>query len=272
MARDNEIAPAPSAVLAVDEINEKVEDEKLEISPAGKEEEVAADELKAGREVDPDLRAKLVSQYGRKAEEDGIAPSADITLILEKILTMTEERAMEILLDAVQIHADDPNFPSLTMEKITMLTRGYKAADMEYGDWEFELKTQAAMIYYHSPYPEVRSVTDPYDDPSIPVETIRAYFLGMIFMAGSTALNTFFSPRQPGISLSSLVLQGILAPCGQFLAKVLPDWGFTVFGRRVSLNPGPWTFKEQVFATIMFSIANGAGGTYYTYLVQVSRS
>jgi hypothetical protein len=29
-----------------------------------------------------------------------------------------------------------------------------------------------------------------------------------------------------------------------------PDWGITVWGVRHSLNPGPWNFKEQMFATV----------------------
>jgi hypothetical protein len=42
---------------------------------------------------------------------------------------------------------------------------------------------------------------------------------------------------------------------GRFLAWVLPDWGFTLFGTRHSLNPGPWTSKEQLYATILMSAA-----------------
>ena len=154
------------------------------------------------------------------------------------------------------------------MAKIKLLIEGYKVSDMESSDWSFEIRAEAAIIHYHSPYPEVRSVTSPFDDPDQPCETIRAYVLGMIFMGGATALNTFFSPRQPAISISSNVLQLLLAPCGQFLAKVLPDVGFTIRGKRWSLNPGPWSYKEQMLSTVMFTIASGAGGTYYVYLVQ----
>ena len=154
------------------------------------------------------------------------------------------------------------------MERIKYLVQGAKVADMDVSDWSFESRTEAALIRYHSPYPEVRSVTDPFDDTTIPVETFRSYFLGLVFMGGATALNSFFSPRQPAISLAANVLQLLVAPCGMFMAKVLPDWGFTFRGTRHSLNPGPWTFKEQMFATIMFSVANSVGGTYYVYLVQ----
>ncbi|ORX37028.1 oligopeptide transporter 2 [Kockovaella imperatae] len=229
-------------------------------------------DLKAERtnisHANPEMRAKIVAYYGRKAEEDHLAPKEDVTIILDHILAMTEQEAMDILVHAVEFHQEDPNFPGPTMEKIRLLIQGYKAADMEESDWLFDLKTEACMIYYHSPYPEVRSVTDPFDDPTVPVETFRAYCLGMIFMAGSTALNTFFSPRQPAISLSSSVLQLLLAPCGLFWAKWFPDWGFNIMGKRISINPGPWTYKEQTFSTIMFTVASGAGATYYVYLVQ----
>ncbi len=89
-------------------------------------------------------------------------------------------------------------------------------------------------------------------------------------------LYTFFSPRQPSISIGAIVLQLLLAPCGIFLAKVLPNWTYSLprrtpllGGAKLPLNPGPWSFKEQMFATIMFTIANNAGGTYYVYLVQM---
>jgi hypothetical protein len=177
---------------------------------------------------------------------------------------------------AMEYHQNDPNFPPGLMDRLHALSMGYKGSDMEQDDWSFDLRTEAAMLHYHSPYPEVRSVTDPFDDPTIPVETVRAYVLGMAFMAGSTALNTFFSPRQPSISLGSNVLQLLLAPCGMLLAKVLPNWNLTVphwvplmGGSVARFNPGPWTYKEQMLSTICFTVASGAGGTYYVYLVQM---
>lgn len=46
---------------------------------------------------------------------------------------------------------------------------------------------------------------------------------------------------------------------GRGLALILPDWGFTIRGTRYTLNPGPWTSKEQLFATIIFSGASTYG-------------
>ena len=46
---------------------------------------------------------------------------------------------------------------------------------------------------------------------------------------------------------------------GRFMAFALPDWGFIFHGQRYTLNPGPWTSKEQLFATILFSGATTIG-------------
>ena len=46
---------------------------------------------------------------------------------------------------------------------------------------------------------------------------------------------------------------------GRAMAIILPDWGFTFRGTRYTLNPGPWTSKEQLFATIIFSGASTIG-------------
>jgi OPT family small oligopeptide transporter len=239
-----------------------------QIAPAVEEVQDIVATLKETGNITPEMRNKIAAYYGRKAEEDNVMPRADIHYILDKIVLMTTDEAIDIIVKAIQYHSDDPNFPDHTMQKIKLLVQGPKASGLDESDYDFDLKAEAAIIHYHSPYAEVRSVTDPVDDPDEPVETIRSYFLGLVFMAGATALNTFFSPRQPQITLTALVLQLLLAPCGLFLARVLPDWGFTFRGQRVSLNPCPWSYKEQMFATIIFTIGNSAGNVYYVYLVQ----
>jgi OPT family small oligopeptide transporter len=239
-----------------------------QIVPAVEEVQDIVATFKDTGNITPEMRSKIAVYYGRKAEEDNLAPQVDIHYILDRIVLMTHDEAIDILVNAIQYHSDDPNFPDITMQKIRLLVQGPKASGLDSNDYDFDLKAEAAIIHFHSPYPEVRSVTEPFDDPDEPVETIRSYFLGLVWMAGSTALNTFFSPRQPAVSIHALVLQLLLAPCGLFLARVLPDWGFTFRGQRVSLNPGPWSYKEQMFATIIFTIGNSAGGVYYVYLVQ----
>jgi OPT family small oligopeptide transporter len=70
--------------------------------------------------------------------------------------------------------------------------------------------------------------------------------------------------------LNGSVIQILLYPCAKFLELVLPDWGITVMGTRHSLNPGPWTFKEQMFATITYNIAIYTTNSYGMILVQKS--
>ncbi len=218
-------------------------------------------------ELSSNLRQKVSAAYGWKGGEDHtIRPNE--AFITSKAAMMTKEQALEILNGAIKFHSDDPNFPHETFERIKLLVGGSQVIGLDPSEYELDLKVEAAIIHYHSPYPEVRSVTSLGDDPSTPIETIRAYFLGLVFMGGVTAINTFFSPRQPGISIRPLVMQCLVAPGGHFLARVLPDWGVTVFATRYSLNPGPWTYKEQVFTTIIFTAANSAGSVYYVFLVQ----
>lgn len=138
-----------------------------------------------------DVRARVLEYYGRSGGDGGDAePAKDIDFIFEKVIEMTDERAVEILRSTIKYHAGDPNFLITTLEHLKRLVDGPQAAELSQADWSLEVRAEAAAIYYHSPYPEVRSVTDPFDDPTVPCETLRAYFLGLVFMCGATSLNT----------------------------------------------------------------------------------
>ncbi|KAK9370589.1 OPT oligopeptide transporter protein-domain-containing protein [Lipomyces kononenkoae] len=207
-----------------------------------------------------DFRDRVLERFGEKAKRDHLnAGRADIDYVLEKINLISPEEALDILKEAIEFHNGDVNFPVETMSKIKLLVQGEEG----YGeDFEFDLKTEACLIGYFSPYPEVRSVTEPFDDPNAYVETFRVYFLAIIWTIVGTGVSQFFAFRMPSISINSAVIQLFMYPCGTFLSYVLPDWGFTFRGTRHSLNPGPWTYKEQMLATLMVNVANGA--TYVT--------
>lgn len=185
-------------------------------------------------------------------------------------LGLSEQEALDIVSRAVIQHEDDLNFPEKDFEKLCQLSKGREANHMMSLDqYRQELLFNAAMIHYYSPYPEVRAVTDPYDDQFTPCNTFRAYFLGLTWALIGASVNTFFIPRLPRISLGSQVIQILVYPCGRALEKILPDKGFTWQGQRYSLNPGPWSYKEQMFATIIFSVANGgAYAAIYNIMVQ----
>lgn len=230
--------------------NEKVADEKIFFSNVN------------------DAHRTIAERLGRKAEEDHLAPGADVEFIFDQINTLSIEDSLKILQDVTVDHDTDPNFEASTMEKIKNLLLGQEESGLSQENWEFDLKIEAGIIHFHSPYPEVRSVTLPYDDPSVPVETWRVYFLGMLWAIVGQGVNTFFSPRFPSISVSAPILQLILYPCGLAL-ELLPDWGFTFRGKRHTLNPGPWSYKEQMLATILFY--NSIGSAYVIWNFQVQK-
>ncbi len=77
-----------------------------------------------------------------------------------------------------------------------------------------------------------------HDDPSIPALTVRAFIIGIVYVAAGAFINQFFSIRQPGITVSSNVAQLLAYPVGK-ACETLPDWGVILpfYGTRVSLNP-----------------------------------
>ncbi len=145
--------------------------------------------------------------------DNGTVPA--VLFIYDKIVILSEDEAIDILEQAIVDHDDDVNFPLETHDKIVLLVKGrdYYPAPEEY---DFDLRTEAALIRYHSPYPEVRSVTDPFDDPNSFVETFRAYLVGIIWVIIGSGVNQFFSVRQPPVSLSVSMLQILMLPSGKF--------------------------------------------------------
>ena len=54
--------------------------------------------------ITPEMRQKIAQFYGRKAAEDDVAPSNDVTVILDHILAMSEQDALDILVHAIDYH------------------------------------------------------------------------------------------------------------------------------------------------------------------------
>lgn len=109
----------------------------------------------------------------------------------------------------------------------------------------------------NSPYPEVRAVVSPTNDETLPVNTLRAWALGIIFTMLGSGANQFFSLRYPSVTISSLVAQLVSFPVGVGLAKALPV-------KTVDLGPlGRWCInpdhnfnaKEHSLITIMANIS-----------------
>jgi hypothetical protein len=113
-----------------------------------------------------------------------------------------------------------------------------------------------------SPYPEVRSAVANTDDPDMPVNTLRAWILGLFWAILISGLNQFFFFRYPSVNLSNLVAQLLSYPMGRAFALVLPN--IRIFG--AELNPGPFTIKEHVLVTIMATV-----GSQSAYAVRLPR-
>ncbi|KAK9472937.1 OPT oligopeptide transporter protein-domain-containing protein [Dipodascopsis tothii] len=235
------------------EFNEKFDEKKaateVHVQPLGSTD--ASSDVEREHIVD---RIKKLNKAGDSAEDD---PFADATsaFIYEKVIQLSVESALEILEKTIKEHYDDVNFPTDTLTRIQAILAGPEAYGEDIKTYELDARLEASVIEYHSPYPEVRAVTDPFDDPTIPVETIRAYVLGAIWVAIGSFVNEFFYERQPRLTLQATVLQLFLFPCGK-LTQLLPDWGFKFMGTRYSVNPGPWTHKEQMLATVMVNVGS----------------
>ncbi|KAJ4387494.1 hypothetical protein N0V93_008086 [Gnomoniopsis smithogilvyi] len=172
-------------------------------------------------------------------------------------------------------HQLDFNFPQ------DLLIRAKEAIDNENADPNHEHTRQLVSEFHYqkhlalndSPYPEVRSVVDPTDDPTTPVNTFRVWVLGTIFAILGTGIDQFFSLRYPSISIYSYLIQFLAFPCGLFMAKVLPTARIPLGPLSFTLNPGPFNQKEHILITIMANVAFGGfnGTAYVTYILQVLR-
>ncbi|OBZ72977.1 Sexual differentiation process protein isp4 [Grifola frondosa] len=123
----------------------------------------------------------------------------------------------------------------------------------------------AIVLEDDSPYPEVRSAVANTDDPSMPVNTLRAWTLGLIWAILLPGLNQFFFFRYPSVTVTGIVAQLLTFPLGRAWARVCPR--VKIFG--LSLNPGPFTLKEHVLITIMANV--GYQSAYATDIIAVQR-
>ncbi|KAG7963175.1 hypothetical protein I3843_09G106200 [Carya illinoinensis] len=111
---------------------------------------------------------------------------------------------------------------------------------------------------------EVALVVPETDDPSLPVMTFRAWFLGQITCTLLIFLNTFFTYRTQPLIISAILMQIAALPIGRFMAATLPRREYSLLGWRFSLNPGPFNIKEHVIITIFANsgVSYGGGDAY----------
>ncbi|GJC99169.1 OPT small oligopeptide transporter [Colletotrichum higginsianum] len=93
------------------------------------------------------------------------------------------------------------------------------------------------------------------DDPSLPCLTLRMWVIGIAFCLIGSGVNTLYTFRFPSISLSQSAIQFLAYPVGKAWEFVVPDWGLNIKGHRVSLNPGPFNYKENILIYIMANLS-----------------
>ncbi|GLA62264.1 hypothetical protein AtubIFM55763_003577 [Aspergillus tubingensis] len=194
--------------------------------------------------------------------------------------TKIDESDLQSLLDQLrQIVAEnelDVNFPvQIIAQAREILDADTKHIDLsQLQEVISDIEKHRDLIENDSPYPEVRAVVDPTDDPEISANTFRAWFLGMIATIVFTGVNQFFTLRYPTIVIYSIVAQLLSYPCGVFMAKTLPTRQWNLFGWKFSLNPGPFNQKEHMLITVMSNVSFGGtnGTAYVTYIFQVLKA
>ncbi|OAQ64683.1 small oligopeptide transporter, OPT family [Pochonia chlamydosporia 170] len=149
--------------------------------------------------------------------------------------------------------------PFLDNEKLDTIESAIQSDNVEKQE-----KVDGALIQENSPYVEVRAAVPPTDDPDMPVNTIRAWFLGTVLCTIVAACNVLLSMHRTSANISSTVVQLIAYPLGVGMAKVLPNKEHNIMGLRFNLNPGPFNVKEHTIITIMT-----AAGTAFSYAIDI---
>ena len=118
------------------------------------------------------------------------------------------------------MHRYDQNFPRAALDRLEEFTTkpDVLANPASYGELIREVKLECILATENSPYIEVRANVDPFDDPTLPVFTLRVWVIGCIFAAGGSFIDTLFGYRNPPISIGTNV--GQLVAC-EFACPVI---------------------------------------------------
>ncbi|PWN23512.1 OPT oligopeptide transporter [Microstroma glucosiphilum] len=139
----------------------------------------------------------------------------------------------------------DPNLDASFRDKVI--------AALEHGDVAAEKELEQVLLN-DSIYPEVAAAVAAVDDPDMPVNTFRAWFLGMLFVIILSGVNQLLSFRYPSVTITGLCVQLVCYPFGVFMAKVLPTRALKTRWGNFSLNPGPFNVKEHTVISIMATV------------------
>ncbi|KID93813.1 oligopeptide transporter OPT-like protein, partial [Metarhizium majus ARSEF 297] len=149
--------------------------------------------------------------------------------------------------------------PFLDNEKLDTIDDALESENVEK-----QAVVDETLIQEDSPYPEVRASVPPSDEQDMPVDTIRAWFLGALLCTVVAACNVLLSMHVSSANISSTVVQLIAYPLGVGLANILPNKERSFLGWKYNLNPGPFNVKEHTIITMMT-----AAGSTYSYAIDI---
>lgn len=172
----------------------------------------------------------------------------------EKAIHVTDSKSPALNADAdlrrfEALHEFDPNLPGKSDSDIERIKLSVRTEEkrlaiedaVNYHDVDAELAIEHE-LEENSPYPEVVAAVRN-TDIDVPANTIRAWFLGMIFVTIGSGCNLLFSLRNPSIQITAIVAQLVSYPFGLLMAWGLPTKKFNTFGLEWTLNPGPFNMK-----------------------------
>lgn len=144
-----------------------------------------------------------------------------------------------------KMHRFDPNLPLDELEEVDIALNSNDPAK--------SAEIEQILAEDNSPYPEVRATVRNFD-VDMPVNTIRAWTIGMFLCTVGSAVNMLLSLRNPSISLTTFVIQLIAYPLGRLWDKIFPDREYKFLGFKFNLKPGPFNFKEHVVIVVMSNV------------------
>lgn len=98
------------------------------------------------------------------------------------------------------------------------------------------------------------------DDEDLPVMTLRMWTMAICLAAFIGGVDAFFNMRFPTIHISVVVIQVITWPIGQAWYWIMPNWTLKLpRGYSISLNPGPFNYKEHTCIFVFCNVVISAG-------------
>ncbi|KAF9196377.1 hypothetical protein BGZ49_002836, partial [Haplosporangium sp. Z 27] len=93
------------------------------------------------------------------------------------------------------------------------------------------------------------------DDPSLPVITFRFWVLSFIFAVIGSVICQYYYFRAVAGTFSIYFVNLVSYSLGVGMAKILPTGNISIFGFKMSLNPGPFNIKEHALIGIAVNTA-----------------